>query len=370
MDPKILPLLRCPVDGAPLRLETIESLDTASGSAIRTGLLLNDQAKLWYPIVNFVPILLAFPTPLSTAFATEYASRLASHPGYTLPNLPPMPGERSVQQTFTEEWAGLADDELTFIYRDDELIALHRDVWLQMTEIERLRVDWLLNVGVGFGKESRILAELFPNAEVIALDLNLALVAAGETLRNAPRVHPVVASLFRIPFAPATMAHVHSQGVLHHTYSTKAAFDSITRFVRADGSLFIWLYATEDAYVVPGLRGFIIWLYWFTTHRLFRPWLSRSPAFLRNGVMFLITCLLHPLIKLRDRRPAGWRFHNTLHGLRDAFTPRYAHQHGFNEVALWFEEAGFIPKPQSPKKYLELIGKRLLGVGYIGQRRP
>ncbi|MEL3889855.1 methyltransferase domain-containing protein [Ferrovibrio sp. MS7] len=365
MNPKLLPLLRCPVSGSSLRLEAIE----CEGDAVRTGLLLCDNAKLWYPIVNFVPILLAFPTPLLTRFAADHAAALAAHPGYAPPDLLPMPGERSVQQTFTEEWNGLADDELTFIYRDDELVALHRDVWLQMSKAERDKVDTVLNVGVGFGKESRILAELFPAADVIALDLNLALVAAGKTLQASPRVHPVVASLFRIPFAPNSMAHVHSQGVLHHTYSTKAAFDAIAKFVRPDGSLFVWLYAVEDAYVVPGLRGFIIWLYWFITHRLFRPVLSRSPAFFRNGVMFLITCLLHPLVKLRDRRPAGWRFQNTLHGLRDAFTPRYAHQHGFNEVALWFEDTGFTPKPQSPAKYRELIGKRLLGVGYIGHRK-
>jgi hypothetical protein len=54
--------------------------------------------------------------------------------------------------------------------------------------------------------------------------------------------------------------------------------------------------------------------------------------------------------------------------LRDAFTPRYAHQHGFNEVLLWFERAGYRTTVQSPLAYEKLIGKRLLGVGVRGDR--
>jgi hypothetical protein len=71
---------------------------------------------------------------------------------------------------------------------------------------------------------------------------------------------------------------------------------------------------------------------------------------------------------MRDRRPGSWGFQNTLHGLRDAFTPRYAHQHGFNEVLLWFERAGYRTTVRSPLAYEKLIGKRLLGVGVRGDR--
>jgi len=59
-----------------------------------------------------------------------------------------------------------------------------------------------------------------------------------------------------------------------------------------------------------------------------------------------------------------------LHGLRDAFTPRYAHQHGFNEVLTWFEDAGFEPRMQSPSRYRDLIGRRLVGIGIVGRRAP
>ena len=181
-------------------------------------------------------------------------------------------------------------------------------------------------------------------------------------------VHPIVASLFRLPFARRAFAHVHSQGVIHHTYSTKAAFDAISAFVRPGGSLFVWVYAVEDSLVVRGLRGKLIRAYWLISHHVGRPVLSRAPAMVRNSAMLALATVMYPIVKLRDRRSDEWRFRNTLHGLRDAFTPRFAHQHGFNEVLTWFEDAGFTTRLQSPSRYRDLIGKRLIGVGVVGRR--
>jgi SAM-dependent methyltransferase/uncharacterized protein YbaR (Trm112 family) len=368
MNLALLPLLRCPIGGGPLELKVITPGETAGGGGVETGILTSAASKTWYPIINHVPILLTFQTALVDGFAKRHAQEIAALGDFRPPNEPPMPGERSVQATFTEEWERLGDDDHTFVYTDAELETLHRDVWLRMDEAERSDVRSVINVGIGFGKETRVLANLFPNAEIVGIDLNLALVKAGKLLARMPRIHAVVASLFKLPFEPGTFDHVHSQGVIHHTYSTKAAFDAIERFVRTEGTLFVWVYAVEDPYVPKGLNGFLVWLYWVTTHRFFRPILSRSPAFLRSAAMYVIACVFHPIYKPRSRRPSEWRFANTLHGLYDAFTPRYAHQHGFNEVIEWFELAGFEPKFQSPGTYRKLMGKRLLGVGAIGRR--
>jgi SAM-dependent methyltransferase len=178
----------------------------------------------------------------------------------------------------------------------------------------------------------------------------------------------VIASLFRLPFEHGTFDHVHSQGVLHHTYSTEAAFRSIAAFSRPGGSLFIWVYGQEDSLVVPGMRGALVRAYWLVSHHVGRPILSRLPAPVRNVAMIGLTAAAHPIVKMRSRRGQPWAFRNTLHGLRDAFTPRYAHQHGFNEVLTWFEDAGFEPRLQSPSRYRDLIGRRLVGVGVVGRR--
>jgi len=359
--------LRCPVSAAPLELKILESENRGGAELVRTGILHCRESNYWYPIVNYVPVMLTFRTRLADRFAIDHRSAFDALGGYRAPDLPPMPGERSVQKTFTEEWSGLGNDERTFAYSDPELVALHRDVWLRFSPEETAAVDSVLNVGCGFGKEAIVLSEIFPRAEVVAVDLNLSLLEAAAHLNDYPRVHPVIASLFRLPFAPQSFAHVHTQGVIHHTYSTRAAFDAISRFTRPDGSLFVWVYAQEDSLVVPGLRGAMIRAYWLVSHHIGRPILSRMPAPIRNSAMLALTAAVHPIIKLRDRRPGQWRFRNTFHGLRDAFTPRYAHQHGFNEVISWFEDAGFEPRLQSPTRYRELIGKRLVGVGVVGR---
>ncbi|HYM30275.1 MAG TPA: methyltransferase domain-containing protein [Candidatus Cybelea sp.] len=368
MDRRILPMLRCPVSGGSLDLIEIDG-DTADGlSQVRTGILHCKESKLWYPIIAYVPVMLTFPTALVDGFARDHESALRALPDYRAPPLAPMPGEASVQRTFTEEWQGLGDDERTFIYSDSELVALHRDVWLQLTDGERAGVKTVLDVGCGFGKEAIVLADIFPNAEVFGVDLNLSLLQAGPNLKQHRRVHPIIASLFRLPFAKESLDHVHCQGVLHHTYSTEEGFKSLSPLPRRGGSLFVWVYAHEDSMVVPGFRGALIRIYWLVSHRIGRPILSRLPGPVRNGAMTVMAALLHPLIKLRDRSQTSWRFRNTLHGLRDAFTPRYAHQHGFNEVLTWFEDAGFEPRLQSPARYRDLIGKRLLGVGVFGRK--
>jgi SAM-dependent methyltransferase/uncharacterized protein YbaR (Trm112 family) len=367
MDPKILRVLRCPVSSSALELHVIDRDETGDHPLIRTGVLYSAASKHWYPIINYIPVLLTFRTRLVDRFAADHAVALTALGAYAAPNLAPMPGEVSVQKTFTEEWSGLGNDERTFAYSDDELIALHRDVWLRFSAAEIEAVDSVLNVGVGFGKESIILSEIFPRADVFAVDLNLSLIQAATNLNRYPRVHPVIASLFRLPFARQSFAHVHSQGVIHHTYSTEAAFKAIAEFTRPGGSLFIWVYAQEDSHVVRGARGAMIRTYWVVSHRIGRPVLSRLPAPLRNGAMVALTAALYPIVKLRDRRSDQWHFRNTLHGLRDAFTPRYAHQHGFNEVLMWCEDAGFEPKLQSPARYRDLIGKRLVGVGVVGR---
>jgi SAM-dependent methyltransferase/uncharacterized protein YbaR (Trm112 family) len=369
MDARVLTFLRCPVSGATLEIKVIESESDGDRRLIKTGVLFCADSGLWYPITNHVPVMLTFPTALVDRFARDHADALAAFPGAAAPSLAPMPGERSVQKTFTEEWLGLGADDITFVYTDEELLALHRDVWLHLPPTGDPAVKTVLDVGCGFGREAKILAEIFPNADVFGVDLNLSLLESAETLKGHPRLHLVIASLFHLPFARGSVDHVHSQGVIHLTYSTERAFDAIAPFPRPGGSIFIWVYAKEDALMVPGVRGLLTRVYLFVTNRIGRPVLSRLPAPARNLAVGLLTALLHPVFKLRSRHRRQWRIRNTRHSVRDVFTPRYAHLHGFNEVLSWFEERNFSAVPQSPAKYRTLIGKPLLGIGFLGRRR-
>ncbi len=369
---QILEILVDPIDGSDLELVEIEKHEfTDKNIVIKTGFLYSKTTKNYYPIINGVPILLTFKTKLTSKFEIEYKEILKSdkYKDLKLPNSEPMKGEKSIQATFTEEWGGLGDDEITFVYDEKQGLKLHKDVWLKMSEEERKNKSLVLDVGCGFGKEAKYLMNIFDNAKIVAVDLNLAVVSAGLSLLETNKIFPVVSSLFKLPFKDLFFDHVHCQGVLHHTYSTEKAFFSIEKKVKKDGSIFIWVYAWEDSFGIKGIRGVLVHTYWFVSHRIFRPILSRSPSFIRNFIVFLISMLFHPLIKNRGiNKNREWKFKNTVHGIRDMYTPMYAERLRFNEVLKWFEEKEYNVTVQSPLMYEKLFGHRLLGIGYVGKR--
>ena len=363
--------LVCPISGTPLSVGMIEEHHSDNGkSYLKTGCLFSEESGFIYPVINGVPVMLTFETPLSRDFWEKYKAMIETLPvEVRLPDLDPMPGERSIQETFTEEWGGLGDDDVVFAYDEEEGYLLHKEVWLQMTPEETDAVETVLDVGCGFGKEARYLSRIFGNASVYAIDLNLAVIAAGISLLETGKITPVVASLYRMPFRDSSFDHVHCQGVIHHTFSTKRGFEALDRKVKEGGTLFVWVYAWEDSFGVPGFRGFLVHTYYFVSHRIFRPILSRAPAFVRNPVVHLITVMYHPLVKNRGRNKGRWKYVNTLHAVRDMFTPMYAHRHRFNEVYLWFQEKGYEElKFQSALRYQQLFGTRIIGIGFRGRK--
>jgi len=378
----LVTLLRCPICGstlecvdfdssAPRHTSSLPSDTNAEADEIQTGVLVCPQCATWFPIINWVPVLLCFSTPLHETFTESHASALRVLEGFHAPLGVPRTGERSIQATFTEEWRDLGDDAQTFVYSDDELYFLHRDVWLQIDSSESLVTGPVLNAGVGRGRESRILSLIYPNEQIVAVDLNLELVAAGSELRHVDRLHAVIASIHDLPFAGDTFGHVHCQGVIHHTHSPRRAFMALAHVGRATKStLFLWVYAREDAYVVDGPRGLAVRAYWTISHGVARPILSRLKPKSREIAVKAVARVMHPYLRRRHRAMTGrdWSIDNTVHGLRDVLTPRFAYQLGFNTVQSWFEEAGYDVKPQLAGLYQRRFKRRLLGIGLMGTR--
>ena len=75
---RLVDLLRCPLSGGRLRLQSIETTDhplspedraeaevrkidcATIDKAVKNGILVSDEAKVWYPVVNYVPVMPRF----------------------------------------------------------------------------------------------------------------------------------------------------------------------------------------------------------------------------------------------------------------------------------------------------------------------
>ena len=135
MNAKILNRLCCPIcEGLlsiqPFLEEEAESLVPIAGEKehdkegeriIKEGVLLCTDCKVWFPIYSYVPVMLVFKTPFHERFAGEHAEEIGKFKGYAMPDQRPEGGERSIQETFTDEWDKVQENELSFTYSDDDL---------------------------------------------------------------------------------------------------------------------------------------------------------------------------------------------------------------------------------------------------------
>lgn len=375
MKKRLVDRLRCPTCAGALDLDVIESasagLDDPSqalldrrgidpGGAerlVRTGLLLCGSCRVWYPISRHVPVLLDFSNELHAEFA---ARNRAAVSGYHPPAGAPRPGERLTQESFSTEWLGVRDDELTFTYTHEDREDFIR---LELDRGERPPGDEgaLLDVGCGYGTEARLLHRV-TGMETFGTDLNLSLLDSGPEIDREPLVHTVIASLFALPFGPREFDIVYSHGVLHHTFSTSDALASIADFVAPGGMLSVWVYANADFEQGFRLRSSA------AAERLLRPFVAAAPKPLQTAVVHTLSVPHFIRYRRLGANRRRWRYRNSVHSIRDRWTPRYAHRHEIDEVEGWFRAHGFEPVAFDAAAYERRFGMPLIGIGRRGSR--
>ena len=348
-------LLVCPIDRTPLELiawdtrtRPLEPAERARAQAmhidpatleedVQTGVLLNPARRIAYPIFEGVPRMLVFATGVSARFERELGGRLrAELPGYRLPALAPMPGEEDVLRTFSREWLDYQWDGRSYWNMTPEHTYRCMDRMLDL-EARPVRHGRVLEAGIGIGGIADHVSRT-QECELVGIDLSYAVDAARRHFGGNPFLHVVQASVFAPPFAEESFDFVYSQGVIHHTFSTRTAFQSLSRLTRRGGRLYVWVYSQEDEERSAVRRGLML------LERLLRPVCWRLPGPLQTAVLLPIVPLYLVHQNLGSNGQAGairYGFNEAMHAARDRFTPRYVHRHSNDEVGSWFRDAGY-----------------------------
>jgi SAM-dependent methyltransferase len=352
MKPRMLDVLNCPCCGGDgLQVDafdsdnivlTAEQIDLCSqlniepskvSTTIKTGLLLCGHCKTWFPLRNHVPVLWKFKTRFHREFEREFRGRSEKFKTHKPPSGEARRGEKQTLINYTTTWKTTGENELNFYFTHDKI-----------QDIFKACLDWpdwalkrenmrILDVGVGFGYEAANVHAVFKTAETFGIDLNVSAVTGGHLFSNEPFLHFAVCSLFDIPFPKEYFDAVISMGVLHHTYSTREAFRSVTQHMKDDGFVLIWLYGQEDFAGTPQDMLRYIWREW-----LVRPVIARLPQIFQVPIIHLISIFRYFPEKRRVPNKDKWKYRNTVHHTRDLFTPVYAYRHRFFEPIMWMDE--------------------------------
>ncbi len=170
--------------------------------------------------------------------------------------------------------------------------------------------------------------------EIIAFDMSFVIDRAYQQ-NKSNLCHFVQGSVLSPPFQKEIADITYSHGVLHHTSSTKKAFEEIAQLTKPNGILYVWLYGKKK-----GWNRFR-----FIFIRLARFIISRLPKYLQTFMIYVvagIVLIIRFFKRLLGMEKVKYKTMNQfLVGIRDKFTPKYAREHTEAEVKQWFINAGY-----------------------------
>ena len=324
---RLLELLACPQCRAPFSLKAFEcSTDSRGEEEVEQGLL-KSPCGAWYPIVDGVPVILPNALNIYSQFAERYRARL---PEWTFSREEIAQFEREkkkTQESFGFEWT-----IYSAVHEErDRGYALEGGL-----SPEFFRGKLVLDAGCGYGRHSRAVQEF--GAEVVGLDLSVAVRNARRLTCDNPKIHIVQGDLFSPPFPHETFDLVYSWGVLHHTPDPRRAFAGLVDLVKDGGDISVKIYRRRPvpaAVLESAIRRVTVrfplktlyrlaygavplnWFYWV---------LGRHVPGLRDAIQGVI------------RVDPNWRISHI--DTFDWYHPQYQFHFPMEEVESWFREEG------------------------------
>lgn len=344
MKPRLLEWLCCPQCQGVL---TLEAFDGNRERHIEEGALHCGTCARQFPIIGGIPRML--PDPLAEAVVRFHP---AFFQRYACEMVPYLASCRVDGQGPRRWWRAERRTVTSYSYQWRKFKQM-RPQW------ERVFLDSIrpvepaffarkvgLDAGCGFGRSLYYAASY--GAEVIGVDLSEAVEAARENTRGLSNVHLIQADLYQLPLKPHILDFVYSIGVLHHLPDPKQGFLALTKLLKPDAPIFIWVYARGKGRQIPFLTAM-------------RAVSTRLPLRLLNAVCLLLAVghwslwiapyrLLNRFAATRglaQRLPftlyakQGFPFRVLYTDWFDGLSVPLVHYHRREEVQAWFREAGF-----------------------------
>lgn len=300
MKKKLLKILVCPLCKSSLKLTNVSSV----GEEIKEGVLKCVKCSEEYDIIDYVPRMLAISER----------------------------GEKDTQSSFSRQWLNYKYGKYLWSYDEKGIEKLVKNqIGLQENQFEN---KIIIDVGCGNGVITNFFTKY--GGEVIGIDLSYSVFMAAEHFKKNKNLHFVQGSLFHPPFRDETFDLVYSSGVIHHTYDTKKAFESIARLCKKKGVLYVWLYGnyrTSEKIFNMGTNFMRFFISKMT---------PKMQDITINAISIPYSFVRYYFKKIILKKPAVKYNKNQLfHTMRDRFTPIYAHISKMKDVINWFEENGF-----------------------------
>ncbi len=191
---------------------------------------------------------------------------------------------------------------------------------------EDFRGMFILDAGCGHGKYSEAFAEI--GNEVIGMDITARVEHNYcNNLRKNCFLHFVQGDVLNPPFRKNTFDYVFSEGVIHHTGNTRAAFGKLYNLVRPGGMFGLWVYPVRS-------------LLFEVTSKAVRMVTVRLPKKLLYCLSFIPVPVLSVVkaYSLTSLKNSSWR--QCAQVIFDFFGPKYQTHHTEHEVKEWFVDEG------------------------------